>query len=204
MLRASTGSAPGRARAAHLGLCPVSNPAPAGRSSPWRSRTAAGGTAVPPRRGSRSSPPPFPAAPSGRTKLQAAIAALHDEAQSPEATDWPQIAARYDVLLRLDDNPVVAASHAVAISMVAGPRAGLELVQRLGTDPRVNAGRRFYVVRGHVLVRAGHPAAALEACAGAVTAGSGECTATPRLVSLTVTVPPSSPARSRMIASSWP
>ena len=98
---------------------------------------------MPPRRGSRSSPPPFPAAPSGRTKLQAAIAALHDEAQSPEATDWPQIAARYDVLLRLDDNPVVAASHAVAISMVAGPRAGLELVQRLGTDPRVNAGRRF-------------------------------------------------------------
>ena len=47
--------------------------------------------------------------------------------------------------------------------MVAGPRAGLELVQRLGTDPRVNADRRFSAVRGHLLVRAGHPAAALKA-----------------------------------------
>jgi predicted RNA polymerase sigma factor len=83
--------------------------------------------------------------------------------RAPEATDWPQIAALCDVLLRLDDNPVVAPSHAVAISTVAGPRAGLELVQRLGTDPRVNADRRFYAVRGHLLVRAGHPAAALEA-----------------------------------------
>ena len=63
----------------------------------------------------------------------------------------------------MDDDPVVAPDHAVAISMVAGPRAGLELVRRLGTDPRVNADRRFYAVRGHLLVRAGHPAAALEA-----------------------------------------
>jgi hypothetical protein len=49
---------------------------------------------------------------------------------------WDRSAALYDILLRLDDNPVVAPGHAVAISMVAGPRAGLELVQRLGTDPR--------------------------------------------------------------------
>lgn len=63
----------------------------------------------------------------------------------------------------MDDNPVVAPDHAVAISMAAGPRAGLELVQRLGTDPRVNADRLFDAVRGHLLVRAGHPAAALEA-----------------------------------------
>jgi predicted RNA polymerase sigma factor len=104
----------------------------------------------------------LPRGPFGPYQLQAAIAALHDEAQSPEATDWPQIAALYDVLLRLDDNPVVALNHAVAISMVAGPRAGLELVQRLGTDPRVNTDRRLYAVRGHLLVRAGHPAAALE------------------------------------------
>ena len=64
----------------------------------------------------------LPRGPIGPYQLQAAIVALHDEAQSPEATDWPQIAALYDVLLRLDDNPVVAPSHAVAISMVAGPR----------------------------------------------------------------------------------
>ena len=118
---------------------------------------------VPPRRGSRSITAALPRGPIGPYRLQAAIIAFHDEAQSPEATDWPQIAALYDVLLRLDDNPVVAPSHAVAVSMVAGPRAGLELVQRLGTDPRVNADRRFHTVRGHLLVRAGHPAAALEA-----------------------------------------
>jgi predicted RNA polymerase sigma factor len=105
----------------------------------------------------------LPRGPIGPYQLQAAIAALHDEAQSPEAADWPQIAALYDVLLRLDDNPFVAPSHAVAISVVAGPRAGLELVQRLRTGPRVNADRRFYPVRSHLLVRAGHPAAALAA-----------------------------------------
>ena len=105
----------------------------------------------------------LPRGPIGPYQLQAASAALHDEAQSPEATDWPQIAALCDVLLRMDDNPVVAPSHAVAISMVAGPRAGLDLVQRLGTGPRVNADPRFYAVRGHLLIRAGHPAAAREA-----------------------------------------
>ena len=50
----------------------------------------------------------LPRGPIGPYQLQAAIAALHDEAQSPEETDWPQIAALYDVLPRLDDNPVVA------------------------------------------------------------------------------------------------
>ena len=76
----------------------------------------------------------------GPHQIQAVIADLHDEAQSPEATGWPQIAALYDVLLRLDDYPAVAPKHAVAISMVAGPRAGLDLVQRLGTDPRSAGG----------------------------------------------------------------
>ena len=69
----------------------------------------------------------LPRGPTGPYQLQAAIAAVHDEAESAEATDWPQIAALYGVLLRLDDNPVVALNHAVAVSMVAGPRAGLEL-----------------------------------------------------------------------------
>jgi RNA polymerase sigma factor (sigma-70 family) len=105
----------------------------------------------------------LPRGPTGPYQLQAAIAAVHDEADSAEATDWPQIAALYGVLVRLDDNPVVALNHAVAVSMVAGPRAGLELVQRLGTDSRVNADRRFYAVRGHLLEQAGEPVAALEA-----------------------------------------
>ena len=99
----------------------------------------------------------------GPYQLQAAIAAIHDEAPNPEATDWRQIAALYGVLLRLDDNPIVALNHAVAVSMVAGPQAGLELVQRLAADARVNADRRFHAVRGHLLEMAGDRAGALEA-----------------------------------------
>jgi RNA polymerase sigma factor (sigma-70 family) len=99
----------------------------------------------------------------GPYQIQAAIAAVHDEAEGPEATDWRQIAALYGVLLRLDDNPVVALNHAVAVSMVAGPRAGLELVQRLGADARINADRRFHAVRGHLLETVGDRTAALDA-----------------------------------------
>jgi RNA polymerase sigma factor (sigma-70 family) len=99
----------------------------------------------------------------GPYQLQAAIAAVHDEAESSDATDWRQIAALYGVLLRLDDNPVVALNHAVAVSMVAGPGAGLELVQRLAADDRINADRRFHAVRGHLLEMAGDLPAALEA-----------------------------------------
>jgi RNA polymerase sigma factor (sigma-70 family) len=101
--------------------------------------------------------------PVGPYQLQGAIAAVHDEAESTEATDWRQIAALYGVLLRLDDNPVVALNHAVAVSMVAGPRAGLDLVQRLRADARINTDRRFHAVRGHLLEMAGDRAAAVEA-----------------------------------------
>jgi RNA polymerase sigma factor (sigma-70 family) len=105
----------------------------------------------------------LPRGPVGPYQLQAAIAAVHDEARTPEATDWRQIAALYGVLLRLDDNPVVALNHAVAVSMVAGPRAGLELIKRLAADTRINADRRFHAVRGHLLEMAHDRAAALEA-----------------------------------------
>jgi RNA polymerase sigma factor (sigma-70 family) len=105
----------------------------------------------------------LPRGPTGPYQLQAAIAAVHDEAQSAETTDWPQIAALYGVLLRLDDSPVVALNHAVAVNMVTGPRAGLRLLQRLEADPRINADRRFHAVRGHLLEMAGDQAAALEA-----------------------------------------
>jgi RNA polymerase sigma factor (sigma-70 family) len=105
----------------------------------------------------------LPRGPTGPYQLQAAIAAVHDEADSAEATDWPQIAALYGVLLRLDDSPVVALNHAVAVSMVAGPRAGLPLLARLEGDSRINADRRLHAVRGHLLEMAGDRAAALEA-----------------------------------------
>jgi RNA polymerase sigma factor (sigma-70 family) len=105
----------------------------------------------------------LPRGPVGPYQLQAAIAAVHDEAASAAATDWRQIAALYGVLLRLDDSPVVALNHAVAVSMVAGPRAGLELAGRLAGDARINADRRFHAVRGHLHELAGDRAAALDA-----------------------------------------
>lgn len=105
----------------------------------------------------------LPRGPVGPYQLQAAIAAVHDEAQSAEATDWPQIAALYGVLLRVDDNPVVALNHAVAVSMVSGAQSGLELLERLGADVRVNSDRRYHAVRGHLFQMAGDSSAALEA-----------------------------------------
>jgi hypothetical protein len=110
--------------------------------------------------------------PAGPYQLQAAIAAVHDEAASAGATDWPQIAALYEVLLRLDDNPVVALNHAVAVSMTAGARAGLELIQQLEADPRINADRRFHAVRAHLLETVGEHAAALEAYRAAARAAT--------------------------------
>ena len=114
----------------------------------------------------------LPRGPTGPYQLQAAIAAVHDEAASAGATDWPQIVALYDVLLRLEDNPVVALNRAVAVAMVDGPRAGLDLIGRLDADPRISADRRLHAVRAHLLELAGDPAAAIEAyrvAAGAAT-----------------------------------
>ena len=105
----------------------------------------------------------LPRGPTGPYQLQAAIAAIHDEADSAQETDWAQIAALYGVLLRLDDNPVVALNHAVAVSMVAGPRAGLTLLHRLQTDSRMTTSRRFHAVRAHLLEQVGDHGAALAA-----------------------------------------
>jgi RNA polymerase sigma factor (sigma-70 family) len=99
----------------------------------------------------------------GPYQIQAAIAAVHDEAPSTEATDWPQIVALYRVLLRLGNNPVVALNHAVAVSMDQGPQAGLELLRQLESDPRINADRRFHAVRAHLLEMTGNLAAARDA-----------------------------------------
>jgi RNA polymerase sigma factor (sigma-70 family) len=99
----------------------------------------------------------------GPYQIQAAIAAVHDEAASTEATDWPQIVALYRVLLRLGNNPVAALNHAVAVSMDQGPQAGLELLRQLESDPRINADRRFHAVRAHLLEMTGNIAAARNA-----------------------------------------
>lgn len=110
----------------------------------------------------------LPRGPTGPYQLQAAIAAVHDEADSVQTTDWAQIAALYGVLLRLDDNPVVALNHAVAVGMATGPRAGLALLQGLESDRRMTISRRFHAVRAHLLEQSGDPAAALAAYRTAV------------------------------------
>ncbi|NUO60651.1 MAG: RNA polymerase sigma factor [Hamadaea sp.] len=97
----------------------------------------------------------LPRGPVGPYQLQAAIAALHDEAPTAEQTDWPQILALYEVLLRLADNPMVALNHAVAAAMVHGPQTGLDLLEPLATDARTRDDHRLYAVRAHLLERAG-------------------------------------------------
>ncbi len=98
----------------------------------------------------------------GAYQLQAAIAALHDEAGRPEDTDWPQILALYGLLKRMSDNPMIALNHAVAYAMVHGPQAGLELLESVGADERLGGHYRLAAVRAHLLERAGDREAAIE------------------------------------------
>jgi RNA polymerase sigma factor (sigma-70 family) len=98
----------------------------------------------------------------GEYQLQAAIAAVHDEAPRVEDTDWPQILALYSVLMRMSDSPVVALNHAVAHAMVHGPAAGLELLARLDADDRINSSHRLDAVRGHLYERLGDPESAMK------------------------------------------
>jgi RNA polymerase sigma factor (sigma-70 family) len=97
----------------------------------------------------------------GSYLLQAAIAAVHDEAARAEDTDWPQIVALYGVLMQLSDNPMVALNHAVAVAMARGPAEGLALLERLDRDPRINDHYRLDAVRAHLLERSGNVVAAL-------------------------------------------
>jgi RNA polymerase sigma factor (sigma-70 family) len=96
----------------------------------------------------------------GPYQLQAAIAAVHDEAASAGATDWPQILALYELLLRISDNPVVTLNHAVAVAMTHGPGAALERLGRLETDRRLAGDHRLGAVRAHLLEMAGQHRAA--------------------------------------------
>ncbi|MFI7002214.1 RNA polymerase sigma factor [Nocardia sp. NPDC050175] len=96
----------------------------------------------------------------GPYQLQAAIAALHDEAPSYSATDWPQIMLLYERLLALVDNPMIALNHAVAVSMARGPHAGLKLVDDLEADGRIADDHRLHAVRAHLLESTGDTAAA--------------------------------------------
>jgi predicted RNA polymerase sigma factor len=91
----------------------------------------------------------------GPYQLQAAIAAIHDEAGRAEDTDWPQILALYGLLKQMSDNPMVDLNHAIAAAMVHGPAAGLELLAALDSDPRIRGHYRLDAVRAHLFERAG-------------------------------------------------
>jgi predicted RNA polymerase sigma factor len=93
--------------------------------------------------------------PIGPYQLQAAIAALHDEAPTAADTDWPQILALYEVLERVAPGPVVTLNKAVAVGWARGPLAGLAVLGELDGDERMAGNHRLEAVRGHLLERAG-------------------------------------------------
>ncbi|MFF0283218.1 RNA polymerase sigma factor [Rhodococcus aetherivorans] len=93
--------------------------------------------------------------PPGPYGVQAAIAALHDEAPDAASTDWPQIVALYDVLSALAPSPVVAVNRAVAVAMRDGPEAGLALLDALADEPRLRGYHPYSTARGELLHRLG-------------------------------------------------
>ena len=91
----------------------------------------------------------------GSYQLQAAIAAVHDEAARAQDTDWPQILALYGLLRRISDNPMVTLNYAIAAAMVHGPSTGLKLLEALDADSRLAGHYRIDAVRAHLFEMAG-------------------------------------------------
>jgi RNA polymerase sigma-70 factor (ECF subfamily) len=100
--------------------------------------------------------------------VQAAIAALHSQAPTWEATDWPQIAGLYTQLERLDPSPVVTINRAVAVAFAQDARAGLAILDTLGADPRLERYQPLHAARAELLRRAGDARGADAAYAAAI------------------------------------
>src|ERR1700683_2192726 len=98
----------------------------------------------------------------GPYQLQAAIAAVHEDAGRAEDTDWPQILALYELLKRVSPSPMVTLNHAIAAAMVHGPSKGLELLRTLDTDARLAGHYRLDAVRAHLLEMLGDRASAVK------------------------------------------
>jgi RNA polymerase sigma factor (sigma-70 family) len=96
----------------------------------------------------------------GPYQLQAAIAAVHDEAVRAEDTDWAEVVALYEMLALIAPNPMVTLNQAVAVAMVDGPQAGLDLLATLDADERMVGHHRLHAVRAHLQEKAGDIAAA--------------------------------------------
>ena len=111
----------------------------------------------------------------GPYQLQAAIAALHDEAARAEDTDWPQILALYGLLERMTPNPMITLNRAIAAAMVDGPAAGLAMVDPLDTDARLGGHYRLDAVRAHLYEMAGD----LETARGHYLAAAGKTASIP-------------------------
>ena len=99
-------------------------------------------------------------APVGPYQLQAAIAAVHDEAQTADATDWPQILALYELLAAIAPGPVVDLNRSIAVAMVEGPDAALALLDGVAADGRLAESHRVDAVRAHLLEMRGDSRAA--------------------------------------------
>jgi predicted RNA polymerase sigma factor len=93
--------------------------------------------------------------------VQAATAAVHDEAPRVEETDWAQILGLYGLLERMSGNPMVTLNHAIACAMVLGPEAGLEMIETLDVKGRLAGHYRLNAVRAHLLEMAGDRARAI-------------------------------------------
>jgi len=103
----------------------------------------------------------LPRARVGPYQVQAAIAAVHDEAATMDATDWPQILGLYDLLQRIAPSPLVTLNRAVAVAMVEGPAAGLDALSGLESDPRLATYHRLLAARAHLLEMSGDTAGAV-------------------------------------------
>ena len=103
----------------------------------------------------------------GPYQVQAAIAAVHDEAATAEDTDWPQVVRLYEILARIQPGPMVELNRAVAVAMVEGPKAGVAVLD--GVRSELAGHHRWHAVRGQLLTRAGsryEAAAELRTAAG--------------------------------------
>ncbi|MGH8875881.1 MAG: RNA polymerase sigma factor, partial [Stackebrandtia sp.] len=118
----------------------------------WDRRSIAEGVELVSRSLAASAPGPY--------QIQAAIAAVHDEAPGASDTDWPQIVALYRVLAGLAPGPMVTLNQAVAVAMVDGPRAGLAMLSDLDDDDRMARHHRLAAVRAHLYEMAGDREAA--------------------------------------------
>lgn len=106
----------------------------------------------------------LPVGPVGPYQLQAAIAAVHDEAPTAADTDWAQIDQLYGMVATVAPSPVVTLNQAVAVAEVRGPQAGLAMIEPLTDDRSMRLNHRLHAVRAHLLERAGRADEALAAC----------------------------------------